>query len=135
MRRLAVTLSMLALLACGGTDTAQTSGSEGLPPVSAAGETAAPAPEIPEPTAALEPAPEVASCLNLIRQQLFQEALPTCLAALEIDPDNVEVQAAVEQAQSEATKLAAAEAAGSAPSEAAAQAQEAAKTLPGQLGE
>ena len=100
MRRLAVTLSMLALLACGGTDTAQTSGSEGLPPVSAAGETAAPAPEIPEPTAALEPAPEVASCLNLIRQQRFQEALPTCLAALEIDPDNVEVQAAVEQAQS-----------------------------------
>ena len=134
MRRLAVTLSMLALLACGGTDTAQTSGSEAMPPVSAAGE-AAPAPEIPEPTAALEPAPEVASCLNLIRQQLFQEALPTCLAALEIDPDNIEVQAAVEQAQSEAAKLAAAEAAGSAPSEAAAQAQEAAKALPGQLGE
>ena len=134
MRRLAVTLSMLALLACGGTDTAQTSGSEGLLPVSAAGETA-PAPEIPEPTAALEAAPEVASCLNLIRQQRFQEALPTCLAALEIDPDNVEVQAAVEQAQSEAAKLAAAETAGSAPSEAAAQAEEAAKALPGQLSE
>jgi hypothetical protein len=134
MKRLAVTLSMLALLACGGTETAQTTGSEAVPPVSAEGE-AAPAPELPEPTAALEPAPEVASCLNLIRQQRFQEALPICLAALEVDPDNLEVQAAVEQAQSETAKLAAAEAAASAPSEAAAQLDEAAKALPGQPGE
>ena len=133
MRKFAVTLSMLALLACGGTDTAQTSGSEAMPPVSAAGE-AAPAPEIPEPTAALEPAPEVTSCLNLIRQQQFQEALPACLAALEVDPDNLEVQAAVEQAQSETAKLAAAEAAQSASGEAAAQLDEAAKALPGQPG-
>jgi hypothetical protein len=132
MRRLAITLSMLALLACGGTDTAQTSGSEALPPVSAAGE-AAPALEIPEPTSAPELAPEVASCLDLIRQQRFQQALPVCLAALEVDPDNLEVQAAVEQARTEAGKLAAAEAAESASGEAAAQAEEAAKTLPGQL--
>jgi thioredoxin-like negative regulator of GroEL len=125
---------MLALLACGGTDTAQTSGSEAMPPVSTAGE-AAPAPEIPEPIAEVEPAPEVGSCLNLIQQKRFQEALPACLAALEIDPDNLEVQAAVEQAQSEAGKLAAAEAAESAPSEAAAQAAEAAKALPGQPGQ
>jgi len=134
MRRLAVTLSILALLACGGTETAQTSGSEAIPPVSAAGE-AAPAPDIPEPTAAVEVAPEVASCLNLIQQQRFQEALPACLAALEADPDNLELQAAAEQAQSEAGKLAAAEAAESAPSEAAAQLDEAAKALPGQPGQ
>ncbi len=132
MRRLAVTLSMLALLACGGTDTAQTSGSEALPPVSATGE-AAPAPAIPEPTAELELAPEVASCLNLIQQQRFQEALSTCLAALEVDPDNLEVQAAVEQAQLEAGKLAAMEgAAESAPSAAADPLEEAAQALPGQ---
>lgn len=131
MRRLAVTLSMFALLACGGTDTAQTSDSEAMPPVSAVGE-AAPAPEIPEPTAAPEPAPEVASCLNLIRQQQFQEALPTCMAALEVDPDNLEVKAAIGQAQSEVAKLAAAEATESASSEAAARLDEAAKALPGQ---
>ena len=134
MRRLAVTLSILALLACGGTETAQTSGSEAIPPVSAVGE-AAPAPGIPEPTATAEVAPEVASCLNLIQEKRFQEALPACLAALEADPDNLEVQAAAEQAQSEAGKLAAAEAAESASGEAAAQAEEAAKGLPGLPGE
>ena len=134
MRRLAVTLSMFALLACGGTDTAQTSDSEAMPPAAAVGK-AAPAPEIPEPTAAPETAPEVASCLNLIRQQEFQEALSTCMAALEADPDNLEVKAAIGQAQSEVAKLAAAEATESASSEAAARLDEAAKTLPGQPGE
>jgi hypothetical protein len=134
MRRFAVTLSILALLACGGTDTAQTSGDEATPPVSAVGD-AAPAPEIPEPEATAEVAAEVVSCLNLIREKQFQEALPACLAALEVDPENVEVQAAVEQAQTETAKLAAAEAAESAQGEAAAQAEEAAKAIPGLPGE
>jgi len=124
---------MSALLACGGTDGVQTTGSETMPPASEAGE-AAPARVVPKPADALEPAPEVAGCLNMVQQQRFQEALTACLPALEVDPDNPEVQAAVKQAQFEAAKLAAAEAVETARREAAARLDQAAKTFPDQPG-
>jgi hypothetical protein len=117
-------ISVLALFACGGTDTDQPDADAGAPPVSASVEEGASAPEAAEPEAAAEPAaavdPRVQSCLDLIRQAEFQSALPVCLAALEIDPDNAQVREAVETARAETAKAAAAGAAGEAGAEGAA---------------
>jgi hypothetical protein len=99
-------ISLFALIACGGEDTGQTTGPGGAPLAPAAGERAG-VPDAPEPPAM--PHPQVQSCLDLIRQAAFERALPVCLAALSVDPDNEEVKAAVAKARSEAAKLAAAE--------------------------
>jgi hypothetical protein len=140
MRRLAVTLSILALFACGQGDTGPAGESEDLSGVSATGDETA-MPEIEEPTAISEPAaaeqqdPQVANCLDLIQQMKYQEALPVCLAAAAIDPDNQQVQDAVAKARAEAAKMAVGESAEGAAEEAAAQADEAVKGLTGKLGE
>lgn len=133
MRRLALTLSILALVACGETETTPTAETEAPAPVSAAVEAAAPEPAAPAATA--ETAPEVASCLDLIGQAKFQEALPVCLAALEIDPDNEAVQNAVAKARTETAKLAGSGEAAATAGEAAGQAGETAKGLTEKLGE
>jgi len=123
MVRLAIVISVFALLACGGSDSNQTGDAGGVPPVETAVEETVdvieiPEPAMPEPTATVDP--KVQSCLDLISQSQFQQALPVCLAALNVDPDNQQVQDAVAQARTEAAKLAAAEAAGSAAAEGAA---------------
>ncbi len=127
MMRLAFVISVFALFACSGSDTSQTGDAGGVPPVAGAAEEAA-------------VAPEVQSCLDLIRQSEFQQALPVCVAALEIDPDNQQVQDAVSQARVETAKLAAAQAAGEATAEGAAeeatsQLGEAAGGMADELGE
>ncbi len=124
MARLAIMISVFALLACGGSDTSQTGDAGGVPPVEAAVEETAeviaiPEPAIPEPAMPVDP--KVQSCLDLIGQSQFQQALPVCLAALNIDPDNQQVQDAVAQARTETAKLAAAETAGAAAGEGAAE--------------
>jgi hypothetical protein len=129
MMRLIVTVFVFAVLACGGSDTAPTG--EAAPEGAAGGEMAA-APDTPEPPATVDP--KVQGCLDLIRQSKYQEALPVCLAALKIDPGNQQVQDAVEKAQTETAKLAAAEAAteaagGAAADEAASQLGDAAGKL------
>jgi hypothetical protein len=43
--------------------------------------------------------PDVASCLQLVSQAKFNDALPVCLAALKKHPDNDQVKGAVEKAQ------------------------------------
>jgi hypothetical protein len=43
--------------------------------------------------------PDVASCLQLVSQAKFNDALPVCLAALKKHPDNDKVKGAVEKAQ------------------------------------
>ena len=91
---------------------------------------------ISEPAAAEQVDPQVASCLDLVQQRKFQEALPACLAAAAIDPDNPEVQDAVATARAETVKMAGmGESAEGAAGEAAAQADEAAKGLAGKLGQ
>jgi hypothetical protein len=140
MRRLAVTLSILALFACGQGETGPAGESQAPPGVSATGDEAA-MPEtqepmgIPEPAAAEQVNPQVANCLDLIRQTKFQEALPVCIAAAAIDPDNQQVQDAVATARAEAAKMAVGETAEGAMGEAAGQADEAAKGLAGKLGQ
>ena len=126
MRRLAVTLSILALCACGQTETGPAGESEAPPGVSATGDEAVVVETeelvvISEPAAAEQVHPQVASCLDLVRQTKFQWALPVCLIALEIDPDNQEVQDAVAKAQAETAKMAGMD--------------EAAEGLAGQLGQ
>ena len=138
MRRFAIALSILALFACGETETGPAGESEALPGVSATGDEAVVAETeelvaISEPAAAEQVHPQVASCLDLIQQTKFQWALPVCLTALEIDPDNQEVQDAVAKAQAETAKMAGMDE--GAAGEAAAQADEAAEGLAGQLGQ
>ena len=131
MMRLIVTFFVFAMLACGGSDTAQTGDDA---PVEARGGQMAAAPETPEPSATVDP--KVQGCLDLIRQSKFKEALPVCLAALKVDPDNKQVQAAVEKAKAETAKLAAAEAAKQAAGEGAAdQASSQLQEAAGKLGQ
>ena len=127
MMRLLVTFSLFALFACGGPSGESTD----APPVSARPETVSPgeagAPQVD---------PKVASCLDLVKRGRFQEALPVCMAALKIAPDDPEVQAAAQRAQVESSKRADAEgAAEGAKSEAAGQLDDASKGLSGQLGQ
>ncbi len=117
MVRLVVTFFVFAMVACGGSDTGQTGGAAD---VGASGAERASVPETPEPSATVDP--KVQGCLDLIRQLKYQEALPVCLAALNIDPDNQQVQDAVDKARAETAKLAAAEAATQAAGEGAAEA-------------
>jgi hypothetical protein len=79
--------------------------------------------------------PQARSCLDLIAAGSFQEALPVCLAALEANPANQQLRDAVDQARVETGKLAADAAADAAQQEATSQLGEAAKGLPGKLGE
>jgi hypothetical protein len=107
--RLFVTISVFALfLACGGSDSAQTSGSAETPPVSAAdGGGSPPTPEAPAaPAPSASEDPKVQSCLGLVRDAKYQQATPMCLAALDVDPDNQQVKDALAQARSESAKLA-----------------------------
>jgi len=127
--RLALTFFVLVLLACGGSDTAQTGDADAAKTAAATPETAAAdepstppvaaAPSGAEP-AAVEPPVNLkaVSCLALVSQTKFQEALPVCTAALQIDPDNTAVQAALDTAKGESATAAADAAVGSATDEA-----------------
>jgi len=56
----------------------------------------------PDVSAALpEISESVASCLDLVEQQEYQQAIPVCTEALGGNPDNVDVQAALETSQQE----------------------------------
>ena len=137
MRRLAIAFSILALFACGQGETGPAGDSEAPAGVSATGDEAEMVEieevvVISEPAAAEQVDPQVASCLDLVGQMKFQEALPACLAAAAIDPDNQQVQDAVAKARAETAKMAAGEAAAG---DAAAQADEAAKGLAGKVGQ
>jgi hypothetical protein len=105
MIRLALTIFVLALLACGGSDTAQTDTA-----TSAAAPEAAEAatPSGAEAAAPAAPAnPQAASCLALVSQAKFSDAVPVCMAALKIDPDNAAVQGALHTAKAESASTAA----------------------------
>lgn len=127
--RLALTISILALVACGGSDTASTSGTDTAADASAPAEKTSPVaaaptggePEAPEPPAATT-SPESQNCLDLVSQAKFQAALPVCMAALQADPSNTAVQEALATAKSEAAGAAAAAADTAAAADAAADA-------------
>jgi hypothetical protein len=140
MLRFTIVWAVFSLLACG----AQESQEMGA---GAAAESAAAvegsAPDLASVDAAVEAAAEahasVASCLDLVRSGEFEEAVPRCLEAARVEPDNAEVQSALEQAQSAvaaAQAEGAADAAQAAADEAAAAAAEdAAGQVPEGLGD
>jgi len=130
MRRIAIVISVLALVACSGSDSGQTTEAGGGQDVSTAGGMSPAAPETGAAGVAVDP--NVTGCLDLVRQSRFQEALPVCLAALDVDPDNQQVRDAVAKARSESAKVTAAEAVGRAAAEGAA--ADAASQLEGAAG-
>lgn len=80
--------------------------------------------------------PDVKSCLNLVIEGKFSDALPVCLAALKKHPANDEVKAAVAKAQAAAGDAAAAvtDTAQDAQKDAGAKAQGAMDQATGSLG-
>lgn len=120
MSRLSVIFSVpvlaFALAACGSGERASKPESATTPPVSSASEAAKPAapapPAAPKPMAAQEETdPQAQSCLSLVGQAKFQEALPVCTAALKNNPADEELKAAYDKVKAETAKMAAASAA------------------------
>ena len=110
MKRWIVMMLVLGLMFVGCTKQADQS----APPKAEKPAVAADAPEaakeaIPEEaTEAVAEDPDVASCLQLVSEAKFNDALPVCLAALKKDPTNDEVKAAAEKAQAAVGDVAAA---------------------------
>jgi hypothetical protein len=109
MTKYAAALAMLALIACGGqeasapepTQGAEASGTE------AVGGTA---PDVAgAPFEAAAPA-EIQSCLELVQEGRFSDAVPVCLRAVEQNPESAEAKAALEEAQQQAAGASAEEA-------------------------
>lgn len=100
------------VLACGG--------QESSPPEGGAGAAGAAAEETPDVGAAREAMaevhPSVERCLDLVRAGDFEAALPSCMEAVGVDPDNEEVQQALDDAKAGAAEAQAGEAAGEAKS-------------------
>jgi len=71
------------------------------------------------PAEAITP-PESAQCLELVGRGAFAEAVPVCVRAAGLDPDNAAVQQALETARTKAATAAAAEAGGAGAAEGAA---------------
>lgn len=152
MIRFAITISIVALLvACGSSDDTRTADDSSMP--SAAMPEAVADDAVEEATAdlavdaAVEEAavdvtagadatmdPQAATCMDLVSQMKFQEAVPACLAAADADPANQQVQDALSQAQAETAKLTATGAAASAEADADAATGDAAAKLGGATG-
>ncbi len=97
MLRILFATSFIALLACGSGESNQGAGD--MPPVSAAG-TATDDIQIERiEIEANAVAAEISSCLNLVKDRDFEEALPVCLEAAASAPENTKVQAALARAQ------------------------------------
>jgi 2-oxoglutarate dehydrogenase E2 component (dihydrolipoamide succinyltransferase) len=86
------------------------------PPLAPAAPEAAPA--MPSAPAEAVTPPESAQCLELVGRSAFAEAVPVCVRAAGLDPDNAAVQQALETARSKAATAAAAEAGGAGAAEA-----------------
>jgi hypothetical protein len=107
MLRILFAISFIALLACNSGETTQgiADSAGDTPPVSAA-RTGADDIEIKKvEVEAIEVetlAAEISSCLGLVKTGAFADALPVCLEAASIDPENTQVQAALAKAQAQA---------------------------------
>jgi hypothetical protein len=87
MLRISLAIAILALIGCGGQETTPGAASD------AASETGAAA------------ATQVQRCVGLMDQEAYARALPVCLEALELEPQNREVRAAVDRAKAEVASL------------------------------
>ena len=112
MLRTAFAILTVALLACGADESTQSADS--LPPVSATDSTLDtidnPAAELAEKLKADTEEvtnSQAASCLGLVAKGEFSEAVPVCLEAANIDPENADVQAALAKAKASSASAAA----------------------------
>jgi Flp pilus assembly protein TadD len=101
MHRLILLIAVFVVVACGSAESPSAPAGSDTPPVEAQG-------LAPETTAAAD----VASCLELAGDGRYEDAVPVCLRAAEIDPDNSDVEEALATSQKE---IARARAAGSLP--------------------
>ncbi len=117
MLRFTIVWAVFGLLACGAQES-QEMGAGAAADSPAAGVVEGAAPNLPSLDAAMEAVaeahPSVASCLDLVRSGEYAEAVPRCLEAARVEPDNAEVQGALEEAQSAAAAAQAEEAAATA---------------------
>ena len=113
MIRLALSIFVFALLACGGSDTAQTGDADAEKTTAAApaADDAAPVAAAPSGSDTAAPAalanPDAENCLALVSQAKFQAAVLVCMAALNVDPNNEAVQTALATAKAESATAAA----------------------------
>jgi len=126
------------LVACGAQDSGSpATGGEAAPAVStdsgASGGSGAPggsaAVEAEAPAAPEQPA-MVTSCLSLVKQAEYRQAVDVCIAALKDSPGNQDVEAALTKAREETARMAAAEATGMAGESAPGAAAEATEGVP-----
>jgi hypothetical protein len=113
MQRTAIAILLLATLACGGQDSGSAPASGGA----GTGETGSGAmPTSGDVEKALEGAvdPSVQSCLDLVREQKYAQAVPACTRAAKADPDNPEVASALQSAREQAASAQMPEATGAA---------------------
>ncbi|MFQ5698021.1 MAG: hypothetical protein ACE5IL_07015 [Myxococcota bacterium] len=105
MHPFATLLVAFILAACGASDsgTTSTDSDSATPPVGAMGHAAGRQP-VAAPAVAAQVDPKVQSCLALVRQASYRQALPACAAALEIEPDNLELRHAADKARAEAAR-------------------------------
>ncbi len=126
MTRIAIVLGILGLLACGGQESdlpdvaseakeavggAMDEAAGAMKDAAGAAEEATRSFQQDADAAAAGTNPQVTSCLDLVSQGRYSEAVAPCMAALRIDPDNNEVQEALETAKAKAAEASAAAAA------------------------
>ena len=107
MLRILIAISFIALLACNSGETNQGAADSAgdMPPVSAVGTDADDIEIERVEVEAIEAevlAAEISTCLRLVKNGAYAEALPVCLEAAAIDPENAKVQAALAKSQAEA---------------------------------
>jgi len=120
MKRLAVIFLLLAMFACGGSDTGEPGATEEGAPggeMARMPDTPKPAAEVapegktPRASAVAQPSPEtvernVENCLGLVGKGRFEQAVRLCTATLKMDPGNREVREALDEAREQAAKAA-----------------------------
>lgn len=108
MPKVLFAISLMTLLACGSgdSDSGATGSASDAPPVSATAPTGSDVKAAGGEQVKAE-APEIRSCISLVASRDFEGALPVCLKAASIDPENAKVKASLAKAQAETAKEAA----------------------------
>lgn len=108
MRRIAIAFMILGLAACGGSETGDTAAApEGSPKgtLAAPGSPAAGKAYGESTAAATATSPVAQRCLDLVADAKFAEAVPVCIKAAGMDPEDARVKEALQTARAKAAGL------------------------------
>jgi hypothetical protein len=100
-KTIGILIAAMMLFACGQQETAGTAGQKAAP---VAESKDALMPDVASPVSEVQIDPAVQGCLDLVAQAQWAQALPLCIQAAQVAPDNAEVQGALAQARSETEK-------------------------------